>query len=130
MISRFTGSRISDFDLNNHPDNPLPECPDSPNCSRATFVLPQEKEILLIKSREALQSMNAAKISFDADSLTIHAVFVIPVFRFRDDVHIALTEEDDNTLLHIRSGSRVGKSDLGVNRRRVKKFLTLINYQN
>jgi uncharacterized protein (DUF1499 family) len=127
MISRLTGSRISDFELNNHPDNPLPECPDSPNCSRASFVMQGDKQILFNKSREVLESMNAKKITFNADSLTIHAVFVIPVFRFRDDVHIAFTEGDQNTHLHIRSASRVGKSDLGVNRRRVKKFLTLIN---
>lgn len=73
-----------------------------------------------------MESMNAEKITIDSDSLTIHAVFVIPVFRFRDDVHIAFTESDQITLLHIRSASRVGHSDLGVNRRRVKKFITLI----
>ena len=127
MISRLTGSRASDFELNNHPENPLPECPGSPNCSRATFEIQADMQMLFNKSRDALELMNAKKITFNANSMTIHAVFVIPVFRFRDDVHIAFTEEGDNTLLHIRSASRVGKSDLGVNRRRVKKFLTLIH---
>lgn len=126
MISRMTGSRASDFELNNHPENPLPECPDTPNCSRATFEMQADMQSLFNKSREALESMNAVRINVNADSLTIRAVFVIPVFRFRDDVHIAITETGQNTLLHIRSASRVGNSDMGVNRRRVKKILTLI----
>ncbi|MCU7800664.1 MAG: DUF1499 domain-containing protein [gamma proteobacterium symbiont of Lucinoma myriamae] len=47
------------------------------------------------------------------------------MFKFFDDFELRL----DNTThkLHIRSASRVGYSDFGVNKRRVKRFLKLMN---
>lgn len=45
-------------------------------------------------------------------------------FGFRDDVVIRITEADDGrTQVDIRSASRVGQSDLGVNARRVEDFM-------
>jgi uncharacterized protein (DUF1499 family) len=46
-------------------------------------------------------------------------------FGFRDDVVIRITEaEDGRTRLDVRSASRVGRSDLGTNARRIRDFLT------
>jgi len=42
------------------------------------------------------------------------------VFQFIDDVEVYVPAGDDR--LHFRSASRVGKSDLGVNRKRYEKF--------
>ena len=50
----------------------------------------------------------------------LHLIFRTPVFRFIDDVEFFADEEA--RLLHFRSASRVGYSDLGVNRRRMKKL--------
>jgi uncharacterized protein (DUF1499 family) len=47
----------------------------------------------------------------------IWATFRTPVFGFVDDVEIRLDRKA--AVIHIRSASRVGRSDLGVNRRRV-----------
>lgn len=47
-----------------------------------------------------------------------HLEFVTPFLRFRDDVELLLDAE--NRVIHVRSGSRVGYSDLGANRKRVE----------
>ncbi len=50
----------------------------------------------------------------------IDAVFT--VFLFKDDVALAIEPHEEGAALHIRSASRVGYRDFGVNRRRVKRF--------
>jgi uncharacterized protein (DUF1499 family) len=58
----------------------------------------------------------------NADAGLIEAVATVPIFRFRDDVTITLSNSEGGTLVHVRSRSRVGKSDLGENARRIRKF--------
>jgi len=49
----------------------------------------------------------------------IQAVATTPVFRFKDDVTIAVGR---NGVVNVRSRSRVGKGDLGANARRIREF--------
>ncbi|MDZ7693297.1 MAG: DUF1499 domain-containing protein [Balneolaceae bacterium] len=59
------------------------------------------------------------------DEYRIETVFLV-VF-FLDDMIVQLYEADrSSTLVHIRSASRVGYSDIGVNTRRVRYFLKLM----
>lgn len=68
------------------------------------------------------------------DQGVIEAVATVPVFRFRDDVTITITTEspaspgppDSVVIVNIRSRSRVGKSDLGENARRIRRFQTAL----
>lgn len=48
----------------------------------------------------------------------LHAEFRSLIFRFVDDVEFLL--DADAGVIHVRSASRLGYSDLGVNRRRVE----------
>lgn len=50
----------------------------------------------------------------------LHFTFTTPLLRFVDDVEFVLAPE--SRVLHVRSASRVGYSDLGTNRRRVEKL--------
>tara|TARA_B100000212_G_scaffold237690_1_gene180927 strand:- start:155 stop:499 length:345 start_codon:yes stop_codon:yes gene_type:complete len=50
------------------------------------------------------------------------------IFRFPDDLEILLIPEDKNInnlrgIIQVRSSSRIGQSDLGVNRKRVENLL-------
>jgi len=54
----------------------------------------------------------------------IAATFTSSLFRFVDDFEIRI--DAANKTIHVRSASRVGYSDFGVNRKRVEKFRTLI----
>lgn len=53
----------------------------------------------------------------------IEATEKLPWFGFRDDVVIRFTEEDGKTRVDMRSKSRIGRSDVGVNAKRIERFL-------
>ena len=53
----------------------------------------------------------------------IEATATTPILRFKDDVIIRIRALANGTRLDIRSASRVGKSDLGVNARRIGALL-------
>jgi uncharacterized protein (DUF1499 family) len=63
-----------------------------------------------------LQSTPRARV-VDVDDVYIHAEFTSLVFRFVDDVEFLI--EPLGKIVHFRSASRVGHSDLGTNRRRM-----------
>jgi len=48
-------------------------------------------------------------------------------FGFKDDVVIRISQQDGQTLLDVRSKSRVGKSDLGKNAERITNLIEQIN---
>ncbi|MEH1939693.1 MAG: DUF1499 domain-containing protein [Nostoc sp.] len=50
----------------------------------------------------------------------IHALSKSRIFKFVDDVEFYFPS--DESVIHLRSASRVGESDLGVNRRRVEQI--------
>ncbi len=114
-------------------DGKLRACPSSPNCvssesdspsSRVeplTFQGPPEKAWGDLK--ETLREMGG-KIQKEQDGF-LWATFTSRVFRFVDDVEFRMVSAAG--MIHVRSGSRVGYSDLGVNRRRVEKLRTLFN---
>ena len=63
-------------------------------------------------------------ISVSAANGRIEAVDTTPLMGFKDDVVIHIRAEDDMTLVDMRSASRVGKGDLGVNAQRIRLFLS------
>jgi uncharacterized protein (DUF1499 family) len=50
----------------------------------------------------------------------VHAKFTSRFFRFVDDVEFCI--DDDLRIIHVRSSSRVGYFDFGVNRRRIERI--------
>ncbi len=105
----------------------LRRCPSSPNCvcsegesdehaiDPLTFTgSADEAWSRLITLLEA--TPHARLITHDGHYL--HAEFVTPWMRFVDDVEFRLTPE----VIHVRSASRVGRSDLGANRSRIEKL--------
>ncbi|MEO1023435.1 MAG: DUF1499 domain-containing protein [Bacteroidota bacterium] len=107
----------------------LPECPSSPNCNREQVLYQQVPDTLFSVTKQALNDLNPVEAFAEDDSLTMHAVFRIPVFGWKDDVHIVVQPADDSSssVLHIRSASRIGYSDLGVNKRRIQTIKKSIN---
>jgi uncharacterized protein (DUF1499 family) len=57
-----------------------------------------------------------------AEKEYLWATFLIPVFGFVDDVEFRLSPQEG--VIHVRSFSRLGFSDLGVNRGRVEQLRT------
>jgi uncharacterized protein (DUF1499 family) len=105
----------------------LAPCPASPNCvsSQATDDKHRVEPLRYTVSRaeamaivaQAIAAMPRTRIVKQTDTY-LHAEFTTAVLRFVDDVEFAV--DDDAKVIHVRSASRVGYSDLGVNRRRVE----------
>jgi len=55
----------------------------------------------------------------------IHVEFRSAIWRFVDDVEFYLG--DDGETIHVRSASRMGRSDMGVNRKRVERIREKFN---
>lgn len=103
-------------------DNPLPECPDTPNCERISQGYEVPADSLFATAQTALEMLSPTQIRLQPDSLRASAVYRVALV-FKDDVHIAVDSREPGSVLHVRSASRVGHSDLGVNQRRVQRLL-------
>jgi uncharacterized protein (DUF1499 family) len=68
---------------------------------------------------EAVSGMKRARMIVDEERY-LRAEFTSAFFRFVDDVEFLLGSE--TKAIHVRSASRVGCSDFGVNRRRVEEI--------
>ena len=103
------------------PDNPLPPCPSSLNCLRQTHRFDLPAEALFDRARETLEALGPSTLKSTPEAHHVDAVFT--VFLFKDDVALRIEPHEDGAVLHIRSASRTGYRDFGVNRRRIKRFL-------
>ena len=111
------------------PSDRLSPCPKSPNCvsslseDKSHQVDPLTYSATLEEAREKLisviKSMKRSEI-VTAEKNYIHATFTSFLFRFVDDVEFSL--DDETKVINVRSASRAGYSDLGVNRRRVEEI--------
>jgi uncharacterized protein (DUF1499 family) len=72
--------------------------------------------------RQAVLAAGDARFVVEADTYW-QLEFRSRLFRFVDDVEFLFDRE--HRLIHVRSASRVGHSDLGVNRRRVETIRAL-----
>ena len=80
-------------------------------------------EAVFEAAKEAARVMQWQIEQADSDDGRIEAVAVTPWFGFRDDVVIRIREDGDESVVDVRSASRVGRSDLGVNAERIREFL-------
>lgn len=108
-------------------ENPLAACPDSPNCERTSKTITADSTSVINAADQTLRAMNAESVEWDEETKQIHAVFKIPIFGWRDDVHIAVHREGAESTLFIRSASREGHWDIWANRLRVNKFFRKLN---
>lgn len=106
----------------------LPPCPDKPNCvsSQATdahAIAPiryaSTRELAMARLLGVLRAMPRCTI-VEAGPASVRAEFRTKIFRFVDDATFVF--DDGTKTIHFRSASRVGHSDLGVNRRRMEEI--------
>jgi uncharacterized protein (DUF1499 family) len=105
-------------------DHPLPPCPGTPNCEREEREFSVDPGVLFGAVQSTLADMGPVEMNVQPSDRSVRAVFRVALL-FKDDVDVVIQPNGatgDKSRLHIRSASRVGKSDLGVNRRRVNRF--------
>ena len=118
----------------------LSPCPNTPNCvcsedtSKPSYIAP-----LMFSSEAFNGSMDTSwqrvrqvivtsggHIEMEEQGY-LWASFTTKWLRFVDDVELRM--DADNHLIQVRSASRLGRSDFGVNRERVEKLRLLLNQQ-
>lgn len=108
-------------------DGRLTACPTTPNCvcsqddrldhAIEPFAFAGSPAAALARLEGALASQPRTRIVERSDGY-LRAEATSLLFRFVDDVEFLLDAEAKR--IHVRSASRAGRSDLGVNRRRVE----------
>jgi len=110
----------------------LKPCPDSPNCV-CSEAYADKQPIHTIDSikvdsgdiDDLWQLLRDAVVESGGDVVEensgyLHAEFTTPLLRFVDDLELRLDRQQHE--IHMRSASRVGRSDLGANRKRIEQI--------
>ena len=111
----------------------LADCPKTPNCVSSQtadedhfiepFTYQGNKREAFLRLKQIIASEERTKIITEKENY-LHVEFTTAIMRFVDDVEFYFPDEP---LIHVRSASRVGYSDLGVNRRRVERLRELFS---
>lgn len=107
----------------------LPPCKSTPNCVSsqtdnkmhyiAPFKISGNAKTAWEELRKLIAEHDRMMITHET-STSLHAEATSLVLQFVDDIDLILDEKAE--LIHIRSASRVGHSDFGVNRKRIESF--------
>ncbi len=105
-------------------DGKLAACPGTPNCVNSQSDDAQSKiEPLPMRSiaeiKQVVEGMERTTIVEETDKY-LYAEFKSKLMGYVDDVEFYL--DADANVVQVRSASRLGKSDLGVNRKRVEEI--------
>ncbi|QDE32720.1 DUF1499 domain-containing protein [Shewanella polaris] len=111
----------------------LTPCPESPNCVNSQqaadeehFIAPidftgtqQQAQVRLLHILKAAERANIVVV----EDNYIRVEFTSQIMRFVDDVEFYFpATASDKITIHVRSASRIGRSDFGVNRERIEKI--------
>tara|TARA_B110000027_G_C15991525_1_gene243370 strand:+ start:267 stop:716 length:450 start_codon:yes stop_codon:yes gene_type:complete len=118
-------------------DSILEPCPDKPNCVCSEYIDDTEHYIdpLALSTEKLPRAVEYIKISIESlggeiqteNNDYLAATFSSSFFGFIDDVEFRIDTE--NKLIHIRSAARLGHSDFGVNKKRVKTLKMILRQQ-
>ena len=101
--------------------NPLPPCPRPTNCKRESHFYERDAARLFAASQQALAAMHPVRVLADEERLHVDAVFRVVLFK--DDFSLRIEPHGSASILHVRSASRIGRRDFGVNAHRIERFL-------
>jgi uncharacterized protein (DUF1499 family) len=96
--------------------------PKTPNCVSSRADPGDREHYIAPLAGTSLEAVKADMLSQTRTELVeeaegyLHFVTTTLILRFKDDVEF----EAEGDLVHVRSASRIGHSDLGVNRKRVE----------
>lgn len=108
-------------------ENPLPPCPGTPNCVRRSRHYATSPDTLYWAAQDALDSLCPATLRLFPDEWRAEAEYRVVPTLCTDDVDVVVQAGNDGgSTLHIRSASRAGWYDLGVNRRRIERFFVAL----
>lgn len=115
----FTGKKPNNLGVNN---GKLAPCPGTPNCVNSQSDDPQAKieplpAVSIAEIKRVVEVMERTTIIEETPNY-LYAEFKSKLMGFVDDVEFYRDEAAN--VVHVRSASRLGQSDLGVNRQRIE----------
>jgi uncharacterized protein (DUF1499 family) len=125
----FSGTKPNNLGVKN---DKLKACPGTPNCVNSQSNDGQSKisplpMMAISDLRKIIESMERTTIIEETTNY-LYAEFKTPLMGFVDDVEFYL--DINEKVIHVRSASRLGKSDLGLNRQRVEEIRTKMQVSN
>jgi len=103
-------------------------CPKKPNCYSSAEEINSENYYFPITVKESGETSKAKALRIieqmggklvTQKDFYIHATFTSSIFRFIDDLEVYTGDQD---IVSIKSSSRIGHSDLGANKKRLRDF--------
>ena len=118
-------------------DGKLADMPSSPNAVSSQSADPEKRvspipfsgnrEESIMKIKEALSLYGRIEIKDETEDY-IHAVSTTEKMKYHDDLEFYF--DDNAKIIQFRSASRVGYSDMGLNRERYNHLITLYSQQD
>jgi uncharacterized protein (DUF1499 family) len=117
----FSGTKPTNLGVK---DGKLTACPGTPNCVNSQSQNAQSKiaplsDVAIADLVKIVKGMERATIIEQTDSY-LYVEFKSKLMGYVDDVEFY--RDPNEEIVHVRSASRLGKSDLGVNRKRVEEI--------
>jgi uncharacterized protein (DUF1499 family) len=114
-------------------DGRLSSCPATPNCICSEqrgdglqyidpVIIPDNSTVATVDMLKAVIHEMGGSLQAESDEY-LAATFSSAIFGFVDDMEIRI--DATQNMIHVRSASRVGHSDMGVNRQRAELFKQL-----
>jgi uncharacterized protein (DUF1499 family) len=118
---KFAGTRPNNLGVK---DGKLSPCPGTPNCVCSQSEDPRWSidplpPVAIAEIKKAIESMERTKIIEETENY-LYAEFTSKLMGFVDDVEFYF--DPITNVVQVRSASRLGKSDLGVNRQRIEEI--------
>ena len=127
----FAGKRPTNIGIQS---GQLTPCPGTPNCVNSQSQNAQHSikpltydstpTEAMANLKTVIQSLERTKIITETENY-LYAEFTSKLMGYVDDVEFLL--DDKAKVIHVRSASRLGQSDLGVNRKRIETIRTKLN---
>jgi uncharacterized protein (DUF1499 family) len=92
------------------------------------FVTKASKDQVFQAAESALKDMRVEIVDTNAAEGRLEAVDTTLLFGFKDDMVVRIQQAGENTRVDVRSKSRVGRSDLGKNAKRIRTFMTKLQH--
>ena len=117
----FTGTRPDNLGVK---DGKLAPCPGTPNCvssqsNDAKSKIEPLPAVSIADLKQVVEGLERTTIIEETDNY-LYAEFKSKLMGYVDDVEFYL--DRDTNVVQVRSASRLGQSDLGVNRQRVEQI--------
>jgi uncharacterized protein (DUF1499 family) len=128
----FAGSPPTNIGVTN---GKLADCPATPNCVSsqapttdrqhriAPIPMSGDTSTTMAQLKQVIQAMPRTNIVKETNNY-LYVEFSSKLMRFVDDVEFYL--DNDSKMIQVRSASRLGESDLGVNRQRIEEIRSLL----